>query len=274
MSEPGAHEEDEAKSADDVVVAPEWVEDGIREMVKKLPRPVRVRAENALQHFDRALSLLEIDREMASFRAITGEEEAAAALFKALQLQGYPQADQLWVKDHTHKAAALACALAIRSTIGGSVVKKIQVTFDLRAPRIDVWIPFSEFNIDTPATRGVGLQIVEPLDLLRANPNGSDKNVYEDDLRRLAEGSKFTEIKQLVKSQANARNTLLYATNKSLPKSRATRTHLLERKGNGLLLLAIAIIALQASKHQALLRQAIEALLEVVKRLPREASTA
>jgi hypothetical protein len=49
---------------------------------------------NALDHFERSAKLFEKDREMASFRAITGEEEAATAFMKAIQLRKYPHAEE------------------------------------------------------------------------------------------------------------------------------------------------------------------------------------
>lgn len=207
---------------------------------------------------------------MSSFRAITGEEEAAAAVFKALQLRGYPQSQLLSVKDHTHKAAALACALAIRSSIAMGV-KNIKVEFDFKAVRIDVKIPLRDLNIRMPGGADLALQPVEPLDLLRAREDDTSDNVYADDLKRLAEGAKFSEIKHMVKSQANARNTLLYASNRALPRSHATKDTLLSRKENALMLISVAVIALQTTRHQAMLRQGIEALLAVVERLPKMA---
>jgi len=57
--------------------------------IDKLPPEVRYRAKNALDGFERARALLEIDREVASFRAITAAEEAASASIRSLQLREY-----------------------------------------------------------------------------------------------------------------------------------------------------------------------------------------
>ena len=50
-------------------MTPETYRDALKLAVSNLPRPVRFRAENAFVGFDKARRLLEIDREMASFRA-------------------------------------------------------------------------------------------------------------------------------------------------------------------------------------------------------------
>lgn len=61
----------------------------LRQITQKLPGNIRFRALNALEHFGRAIDLIEIDKAMASFRAITGEEEAASALMLAVALRRY-----------------------------------------------------------------------------------------------------------------------------------------------------------------------------------------
>ncbi|WP_269715651.1 hypothetical protein [Caulobacter sp. NIBR2454] len=243
------------------------IEGALRVMAPKLPRAVRFRVENSLRHFDLAMPLLPIDREMASFRAITGEEEAAAALIKALQFRSYPHADRLSVKDHTHKAAVLACALAVKANMATGL-KNLRVMFDLKDPRIDVGIPVSDFGVTSPHMKDVVLQPVEPLDIVRAAPPGEDGTVLSRDFKKLAEGAKFAQIREMLRVHSNARNKLLYASNKSLPRSRATAQSISARRSNAMLLISIAIVALQTDRHQALLCEAIDGLLEVVRRLP------
>ena len=80
--------------------------DAIRLAVENLPDEVRFRAINSFEGFDRARRLISFDREMASFRAITAEEEAVAALFRSLQIRNYPGADRLSLYSHRRKATA------------------------------------------------------------------------------------------------------------------------------------------------------------------------
>jgi hypothetical protein len=62
-------------------------------------------ARNSVHHIERALRLKEIDPEMAVFRAITAEEEAATAIFLALKEKGYHNSDKIKFKDHAYKQA-------------------------------------------------------------------------------------------------------------------------------------------------------------------------
>jgi hypothetical protein len=62
-------------------------------------------AKHSLLHLDRAWKLKKRDPEMAVFRAITAEEEAAAAIFSSLRQLEYVRAKTLNFKSHTHKQA-------------------------------------------------------------------------------------------------------------------------------------------------------------------------
>lgn len=57
---------------------------GIRKLSAKVPRSVATRIGSTLNHFEKSRALRTIDLEMASFRAICGEEEASAAVISAL----------------------------------------------------------------------------------------------------------------------------------------------------------------------------------------------
>lgn len=245
------------------------VESSLRVIIPKLPRPVSLRARNALDHLDKALKLLPHDRHMASFRAITGEEEAAAALFKALQRQGYPKSHLLDVHDHTHKAGAIACLDAIQMNIS-QFIKNIKIVVDMAEASIEVMIALSEFNVKQPEGEDYAICPTPPLHILRAKPNGASNNVFDDDFASLATGAKFESIKDLVRAQATARNRLLYASNTSLPRTRVTEEIILRRKNRAVALIGISTIALQSPIHQHMLVQGIDALLQITKRLPKD----
>lgn len=61
------------------------IQEALGRLTATLPGAIRYRFENTLENADRSFALLSCDREMASFRAITAEEEAATALIKCLQ---------------------------------------------------------------------------------------------------------------------------------------------------------------------------------------------
>lgn len=244
------------------------VAENLRQMALLLPGSVRHRIINSLDHFDRALPLLNIDREMASFRAITGQEEAATALMHAVLLRDYPGADQFQLRSHQHKAAVLACITAIRNDIAPIMMQKYHLTFDFEKKRIDLKIPLANFGVEND--QDLVLQFVEPLDVVHTKPNVDSGRLFERALESLATGSRFENVKLMVASQANARNTLLYASDSALPKSNATRDAIEVRRRSALAILVVAVMVLQSRSHQALVREAISAFLGVIGKLPKE----
>jgi hypothetical protein len=241
------------------------VEPHLRRLAQDMPKLVKFRLLNSLEHFDRSFQLLDVDREMASFRAITGEEEAATALIKAIQIRGYPHAKKFNSRDHQHKAAVMACVMAIAADVA-PILKEFQLTFDFAKRRLDVKIPLSNFDITGGEKYAV--QPVEPLDVVRTFEGPGHRKPFADSLESLAAKSNYDSIKRMVSAQANGRNTLLYASDSSMPKSRASRQDIAGRKSKALTLLVLAAMVLQSRKHQSLVCQAIDAFLGVISRLP------
>lgn len=62
-------------------------------------------ARSAIRHIEMAWTIKDIDPEMAVFRAITAEEEAATAIFLALKEQRYESANKIKYKKHPYKLA-------------------------------------------------------------------------------------------------------------------------------------------------------------------------
>jgi hypothetical protein len=103
--------------------------DGVREVANLFPTlrlPARAAAAHALRHIRRAWRLRSVDREMAVFRAITAEEEAATALIRSLRRIGYIGAKVLDERNHQIKAGVWPMILAINN-----VIAKAQLPIEL-----------------------------------------------------------------------------------------------------------------------------------------------
>jgi hypothetical protein len=72
---------------------------------KTAKRLVRNCARNSMHHLERAFKIKDVDPEMAVFRSITAEEEAATAIFIALKEKHYNNADKIQYKKHPYKQA-------------------------------------------------------------------------------------------------------------------------------------------------------------------------
>jgi hypothetical protein len=237
------------------------MEDHLRRLSSRLPKPVSTRIASSLDHFERAHRLLEIDREMASFRAITGEEEAATALMRAIQLKGYEGASRLNPWRHHHKAAIVACVMAIAPTLR-PFLQEFQLTFKFDEGRIDVRVPLSNFGIE--GGDDIALQPVEPLGMLHSRPGVSDNEVFDALLAQLAHRLNAASIRHLVAEQANKRNRLLYASDTALPRSIATAQTIDHLRQRAQALLVLTVMVSQAAERQALVRQGLTAVLRVI----------
>lgn len=239
-------------------------------MIPNLPKVVQFRAQNALQHIDTALELLPVDRAMASFRAITGEEEAASAIIKAVALRRYPGSERMIPTNHAHKAAITLCVAAVQNHLAQGF-NNVRLELNYKNPRIDV-----SFPIITGTLTGevVEIRMVEPLDIVSSMGEGAaaELSVIDHSLQKLAEGEQFAAAKQLVKAHANTRNKLLYASDGGVPVSKATREGLLKRKERILTLIAVAVMVLQSEKHLALVAHTMEGFFKIVERLGKAAS--
>lgn len=130
----------------------------VADVVSTIPPPARWSGFNAIRHLNKAWRLREDDREMAMFRAITAEEEAATAIFHSLQRLRYPGASGLNPRNHIHKNAlapflhAVAMALnqvpfdKFRGTLQNSSITTAAVQYrfigSFRGYRTDItWNP-------------------------------------------------------------------------------------------------------------------------------------
>jgi hypothetical protein len=172
-------------------------------------------ARNSAHHIERALRLKEIDPEMAVFRAITAEEEAATAIFVVLKEQGYHNADKIKFRDHSYKHALEPFLRAISKFVEGW--------------SNEPGFPFgSEYNlllIGQGSERRLSLsfqfqgQIMTCIPPLGFSIKLNDRMYFfEQELLKIASGASRKDIIKYIKRMANRRNQVLYAQNQGIPK--------------------------------------------------------
>ncbi|MFN3474280.1 MAG: hypothetical protein ACK4ZW_09570 [Blastomonas sp.] len=244
--------------------------DALKKISARLPGSLRYRLLSALNHINKSQKIFDQDREIASFRAITAEEEAASTIIKCIQLRKYEHANQFNAYNHTHKAAILACTMVVRNSIQ-PIIRECQLIFHYDVPRIDIKIPLSNFDIE--GGEKIALQPIEPLDLVHAREGIPDALLFAEALEDLAKKAKFRDIKLFVANQANSRNTLIYASDRSLPFSQATRESIKVRQNRTVNLLIIAVMIWQSKAHLSLVKQSILSFLGIIGRLPDDISS-
>lgn len=231
--------------------------------VSRLPPEVRYRAENAIDGFARAKALLPLDREMASFRAITAAEEAASALIRSLQLRGYPGADLIDLRRHPHKAAVPFFLAAVRHEIAGDRKIDLTVTLSVDPPILTVALPVRQFADLPDHLADMHIEFADPLGMVSSKPGVAEGDVFDAAVRRVA-GSR--KVDKLIASEANARNRILYAHDGGLPRSQATLRSIEQRERDARLCLLLAIAIMQVDHHQGMALQCLAGFLKVISR--------
>jgi hypothetical protein len=172
-------------------------------------------ARNAAHHLGRAFILKEIDPEMAVFRAITAEEEAATAIFLVLKEQGYQNADKIKFKDNAYKQALEPFLRAISKFVqawsnepgfpfgsGYSLYLKGQGS----ERRLSLSFQFQGQTVTCIPPLGFSIKLNDRM------------YFFEQELLEIASGDSRQDIIKYVKRMANRRNQVLYAQTGGIPK--------------------------------------------------------
>lgn len=108
------------------------------------------------------------------------------------------------------------------------------------------------------------IELVHPLDVLRSV--GGKPDDFGAQIQKIVEVNGEASIRNHVRSVANSRNKILYASDQSLPKSGATMDILGQRKKRAVIALCLCIGVLQTRKHQNYALQALDCFLRILDR--------
>lgn len=242
--------------------------EGLLTAARKLTGRPKWASVHAILGLKRAWRIAPIDPEMALFRAITAEEEAATALITALKIRRYPNAERLNHKDHGHKNGLypFVRGIEIMFAESGWPSPTLRLQHEGRTPRIDVHIPSEAIGL------APGRQVTpnEPLNLTAHRiPSDSSERIVEDfsnQLQALAQGRGAKDIAEVIATEANLRNRLLYAADNGVPKVDNVDPELIARRKRILLLVGLTITILQTKAHQLFAVQAVQAYVGVLGR--------
>lgn len=237
----------------------------LAELIEKQPEPERHSARTAVHHLKKAWRIKDVDREMAYFRSLTAEEEAAAAVFRSTKRLKYKGAEQLNHRNHIHKNALVPFVFAVGKVAAlmvqagasdpklvveeeGPEANKVRVRFTIKLQNGD-----EKYAWPNPPLH-VGVSI-----------NGQQHN-FGLQLQELASEANAQDAWAYVKRMANRRNLVLYAHEKGVPHADTPVDEFLDqRRRNVFMLLTIYLMIDQHQEHQLLVQQAIDSLLPLLK---------
>jgi hypothetical protein len=223
-------------------------------------------ARNAFRSIERAFAIAEVDSEMAAFRAITAEEEAASAVFHAIRRRNYIGSKKLNPRDHLQKNALYPFIEAMRrlfAELEAELEPNLQGFFDLSAKQLYLTFdPRKSFNPAETVAR-----FVPPLHFSVSVEDGKLYD-FSRQIKSLAADKGVDSIQKYLKRRANQRNRLLYASEKGIPGIADLERFLVgQRERVNRHLLAFLLIDPHPEK-QNFVQQGLFAFLKMLDRLP------
>lgn len=175
-------------------------------------------AKNAIHHLEKAWVIANIDVEMAIFRGITAEEEAASCLFYTLKNQKYKNSNKLLFKEHTYKQALFPYIKSVIHNLtefnehnskpfGSPVLRHIEHN---NRKAMSLHVKINAMNMVMTPT--------PPLHFNISDKESGQILTFENSFKKTCQGEQFSTALKYVKHIAGERNRLLYADAGGRPK--------------------------------------------------------
>ena len=169
---------------------------------------------SAINHLKRAEPLFAMDRNMAVFRCITAEEEAASGLMYCLKDKRYKNSERLNPRDHVQKNAVLEFFSVLSQFVEDSFrqfgIEIILSTHEKNGAK------FLAFQASMDLGQGQTSFVPDPP--LNFCLTHEDKRFsYKKQIEKLRNSKQLDTIAEHLKVKANLRNLLLYANQRGFP---------------------------------------------------------
>ena len=245
---------------------PTEFEEIITNAVLKTPAPGKHCARSSLRHIRKAQKLSCIDPEMSIFRAITGEEESASAIFHALQRRHYANARKLKPRDHVQKNAVVPFFDAINVFLAKNKIldklPDLQIIYAKSQKQFKV--RYKSFH---PTTNKESYVFPDPPLGFTINVNRR-KHDFREEFQDIANLKNSPTILKHLRNRANKRNILLYAQSKGIPSiTSPVSSHLELYKNNILRNLLVFLLIDQYPDKQLFAQQALTSFLVMIEKL-------
>lgn len=218
-------------------------------------------ARNAVHHLERALIIKEIDPEMAVFRAITAEEEAATAIFLVLIEQGYQHAERIRFTEHKYKQALEPFVRAISKFVSKWSSE----------PSFPFGSEYSLFMKGQGRDRKLSLSFIFQGQTITCIPPlgfsimlNDQMYFFEQELLEIVSGDSRHDVLKYVKKMAKRRNQVLYAQTDGIPNVIAINGFLEKRREVVISFLRIYALIYPYTEKAIFVQQALNCFLSVM----------
>lgn len=253
-------------------------EEKIIEAINDCTGGVKHCGSHSITHLTKAWRLRSEDIEMAMFRGITAEEEAASCLFFSLKNNGYKNANRLLFKEHTYKLGVVPFL--------NSISNFLSTTFGNEAS------PFENYNLEHVKQSGrkalaLGIKLrgrelqawpQPPLHFFVGDQGTGETYDFKQDFTESTQGQNYRDALEHIKAIASQRSSILYASPEGPPSVEGNiDNYLLNQKRKVLVLLSVVLLSDPWVKEYGLsgfVQQALDAYLLLLKRIEKESVSA
>lgn len=227
-------------------------------------------AKNALYHLRMAWNLRDTDLEMAVFRGITAEEEAASSVFYTLKNQRYKNSNRIKFKEHTYKQALYPYIRSILHYLGGlnehngSPIENYNIQHVDHSHRKALQLNLKLRNAEYYASP------IPPLHFNISNPDTGKVYTFEYSFKQIAQGEAYDSALKYVKEIADTRNRILYATARGQPRVEGDiASYIKEQKAKvfSMLIIVLLVDPWLDEGYSAFVQQALDGFLFLLERI-------
>ncbi len=239
------------------------LQEHVEGLILGTPSPGKHSARSAIRHIQKAWEIRELDREMAGFRAITGEEESASAIYHALKRRRYNGADKLDPRNHVHKAALYPFLIAVSQALQPLAKSELEPRLELKEENGRKRIR-SRVTVTTPSGDSMWAYPEPPLHYtLTINDKLHD---FSEELAKLANEKSAKDMITAIRGAANLRNQIIYASQQGIPSlSESLDKYLLKRRDVIFRNLIIYLMIDPYREKQLFVQQSLAAFLKMLK---------
>ncbi|MBU4404772.1 MAG: hypothetical protein L6428_12470 [Candidatus Aminicenantes bacterium] len=219
-------------------------------------------ARSAIKHIKKAWDIREIDKEMACFRAITGEEESVSAIFHSLKKRKYFGAEKLKPRNHVHKAAFHPFCIAVSQSLTMLNEQGREPTIELKEEN-----GIKRFHTRLTMKMPDGhTKWAYPLPPLHYNVKVNEElHDFSEELMNIASERNAADIISVIKKEANCRNRILYASDAGIPSIPDSLDDFLMKKKEVIFLNLIIFLMIDPyHEKQLFVQQALQAFLKML----------
>ena len=223
-------------------------------------------ARHAFHHLERASQIVDIDPEMAMFRAITAEEESATAVFFSLRQRRYANSEKIQLWSHPFKAAVYPFVMQVYSFLASVSSQfpsiRLRLVEEEAKPHL-IW----EFL----APDGRWGRPDTPFNFLVSENQPGQAYHFERQLEDFTQGPAQGNVRKYIEERANTRNLLLYADEAGRPGVIGGTAETLREQRRRVVRLCLLACMIAPYKERALfVQQALNAFLLMMGKLDKE----